>query len=82
MSSDYQRTDENECLPRRIKCFGCPDTIIEVATSHDLRCEIVRMPNWDFVVVKVWATKSSYKRAQFQWLARMIETKVETEIEL
>lgn len=63
--------------------YGDPTPAVDIATDHGLRCEIVRMPSWDgFCVVKVWATKRDYKAAQFQWLARMIETKVETEIEL
>lgn len=82
MGSDYLRTDENECIPRRIKIYGSPDIIIEVATAHGLRCECVSFPSWDFCVLKIFATRRQFKAAQFSWLQRMIDDKPQTEIEL
>lgn len=83
MASDYHKSDENECIPRRIKCYGPPDPIIDTASEYGLRCELLTLPSWfGFCVVKVFATKSDFRRAQFAWLQRMIQTRHETEIEL
>lgn len=82
MPSDYRREDENEVTPHRIKSYGANETIIEVAANHGLRCERVSHPAWDFCVIRVWATKKDFKRAQLDWLARMIAQKHEMEIEL
>lgn len=85
MPGDYNRDDESRTLPRPIKCYGdhFAETIIEVATAHGLRCEVVRHPNWSFCVVRVWADKKTFRRAQYEWLQKMIsDQKPETEIEL
>jgi hypothetical protein len=80
--SDYQY-DEHAVIPRRIKCHFNPATIVEVASAHVLRVEVATRPDWGFVVVKVFAARAAFKKAQFAWLQKMItDQKPETEIEL
>lgn len=84
LPSDYNRDDESHTIPRHIKCYGdhIAETIIEVAKAHELRKEILRHPDWQFCVVRVWADKKTFRRCQYEWLARMIAEPSATEIEL
>lgn len=71
---DYKREDESAVIPRPTKCYVLSELVIETAAAHGLRCERVSFPAWDFVIVKVWATKAQYKAAQYEWLQKMIAT--------
>lgn len=71
---DYKRHGDNEEYWHRIKAYGHSDTIANVALARGLRCERVSLPAWDFVVVKVFATKAQFKAAQYEWLQQMIAT--------
>lgn len=71
---DYRRTDENEVTPRHVRCYRLSELIIETCLARGLRCERISLPAWDFVVVKVWATRKDFKAAQYDWLQQMIAT--------
>lgn len=80
---DYHKNDEHEVTARKIKCFSGSEIILDTASEYGLRCELLTLPSWSgFCVVKVFAKKSDFRRAQFSWLQKMIQARHETEIEL
>lgn len=83
MTSEYNRDDESHTIPRHIKCYGdhVAETITEVAKAHELRKEILRHPDWQFCVVRVWADKKTFRCAQFEWIQKLI-SEPQAEIEL
>ncbi len=69
---EYERQDEFAELSRPVRCYGPSEPIIETARDHGLRCERISLPAWDYVIIKVWATKANFRRAQYAWLQKMI----------